>query len=338
MLITSQFWKQFFEASANVSLSGYEETPLDPDDATITTTNDTSTSQDLTTPSSSTCPSPHADLTSTPSHNPAHHDNSTPSSPFYSPGTHSTPRAPHPHQPSLATYSSPYETLRRETLGPPTQTPPHSPSPSHSATDLPSTPRNPYHAEDPQSSPFLPPSTAATHNPNAARTPANDLLLHRVLDKNYRLQATPHTQSRLPRYNVGATPPPPRGTARREYPRTRSALPEDPDSSPIAPLPEIRTHMFSPAKGKRVPGVSVLTPAKKKAAAGPGTDAARTHAIWDSDSDSDGLPAGMSPPKTMHFYIPQSKLLKTPGMSPPALPPFRTQKRRLGSWDGYVRT
>lgn len=35
--------------------------------------------------------------------------------------------------------------------------------------------------------------------------------------------------------------------------------------------------------------------------------------IWDSDSDEDGLEAGMSPPKTMQFHVPQGRLLKTPG-------------------------
>ena len=34
-----QFWKQFFEASANVSLSGYEEPPAD-DEATTTEDDD----------------------------------------------------------------------------------------------------------------------------------------------------------------------------------------------------------------------------------------------------------------------------------------------------------
>lgn len=121
-------------------------------------------------------------------------------------------------------------------------------------------------------------------------------------------------------------------------------MPEELESSPIAPAPEIRTHMFSPAKGKRVPGVSVLTPAKgldglgKGGAGGAGGVGKATglgrggrNDIWDSDSDDDGLPEGMSPPKTMQFYIPQSKLLKTPGTltfpfvpttRPPLLPPF----------------
>jgi len=68
----SKFWKQFFEASANVSLSGYEETP--PEDATLTTTS----TEDITatTPSSSTYPSPHAaDLS--PSNQPYNNDSTS---------------------------------------------------------------------------------------------------------------------------------------------------------------------------------------------------------------------------------------------------------------------
>ena len=68
--------------------------------------------------------------------------------------------------------------------------------------------------------------------------------------------------------------------------------------------------------------MSVLTPARKNAQGGKEKNKEETEKsysskarIWDSDSDDDdeGLPEGMSPPKTMQFHIPQSKLLKTPG-------------------------
>ncbi|MCJ1381202.1 DASH complex subunit ask1 [Xylographa soralifera] len=279
---SKNFWKQFFEASANVSLSGYEETPPDEE----TATEDTTTS--ATTPSSSSYASPSAvgDLsTSTPTATYASH---AASSPFPSPATHSTPRAPH-QPPTLASYDSPYETLRHKIISG------HSPPPSSS--DIPSTPRN--HAPlstSPESSPFLPPSTA--------RPSATDPLLHRVLDKTYRLQATPHAQARLP--HRGAPTP---GTARR----AQQAPPTELDSSPMAPPPEVRAEIFdTPARAKRVPGISVLTPARSKVDKGPGRDAGRGVG-WESDSDDeDGMPQGMSPPKTMQFYIPQSRLLKTP--------------------------
>lgn len=35
--------------------------------------------------------------------------------------------------------------------------------------------------------------------------------------------------------------------------------------------------------------------------------------IWDSDSDDERGVEGMSPPKTMQFHVPQSRLLRTPG-------------------------
>ncbi|MCJ1396299.1 DASH complex subunit ask1 [Xylographa bjoerkii] len=278
----SKFWKQFFEASANVSLSGYEETPPDEE----TATEDTTTS--ATTPSSSSYASPSAagDISvSTPTATYASH---APSSPFPSPATHSTPRAPHP-PPTIATYASPYENLRRKIISG------HSPPPSSS--DLPSTPRNhALQSTSAESSPFLPTSTA--------RPSTTDPLLHRVLDKTYRLQATPHTQARLP--HRGAPTP---GTSRH----ARQAPPTELDSSPIAPPPEVRAEIFdTPARAKRVPGVSVLTPARSNINKGLSKDVDKG-IVWDSDSDDeDGMPQGMSPPKTMQFYIPQSRLLKTP--------------------------
>ena len=103
---------------------------------------------------------------------------------------------------------------------------------------------------------------------------------------------------------------------------------EDLDSSPLVPAPELHAEIFdSPARAKRIPGVSVLTPAKKnlhmEESKGEGENVIGKgmpkKGIWDSDSDDEdedgGLPEGMSPPKTMQFHIPQSKLLKTPGKS-----------------------
>ena len=67
----------------------------------------------------------------------------------------------------------------------------------------------------------------------------------------------------------------------------------------------------------------MLTPARNH----PNRDASavakattRTPGIWDSDSEDEdddidaatGMPRGASPPKTMSFHIPQSRLLKTP--------------------------
>ena len=95
--------------------------------------------------------------------------------------------------------------------------------------------------------------------------------------------------------------------------------------------PQLRSDLFSPAKGAggpRTPGISVLTPARKTGRAAPTTSTGRTlfspqdkaysttktrtsHIFDDSDEDEDDL-GDMSPPKTMQFHVPQSRLMQTP--------------------------
>ena len=234
-----------------------------------------------------------------------------------------------------APYDSPYEKLRREMLPHPSEA-----SPS-AASSLPRTPgtRSLSQSCSPSLSAStstasrsgildaskLPPSPVAL--PSARRTPRAggahpDALLHRVLDRTYRVQATPRgPQARLPR-------PHPHGHASaRRRPgggATTTLRGLDLDSSPMEAAPQLRSEMLvSPAKGRgragareereRVPGVSVLTPMRE------GTGAPRGVASeWEDEDDEDegGLPRGMSPPKTMPFRIPQSRLLQTPGRSP----------------------
>ena len=156
----------------------------------------------------------------------------------------------------------------------------------------------------PQSSPFLPPQPQSMARPSTARQ-KTDPLLHRVLDKNYRVQATPMAGNRygLPpntktRGQLEATP-----MATRRNKPLDSTL----SSSPAIATPELHAEVFSsPVRKPRTPGVSVLTPGKAKADA-------KTSGIWDSDDDleeDDGFE--QSPPKTMQFHVPQSRLLKTP--------------------------
>jgi len=171
-----------------------------------------------------------------------------------------------------------------------------------------------------QSSPFQPESA---FQPSAFRQ-NNDPLLHRVLDKNYRIQATPHTQRRQPR-PAAAKPTP--ATATRAVPWDDS-----PESSPAVAAPQLRSDLFSPAKAPRTPGVSIMTPALHKTnrgAAAPTTTGRRlfspqdkaytasrsrpSHIFVDDDSDDDDDSlGGMSPPKTMQFHVPQSRLVQTP--------------------------
>ncbi|KAL8807724.1 MAG: hypothetical protein Q9182_000535 [Xanthomendoza sp. 2 TL-2023] len=322
---SSKFWKQFFEASANVSLSSYEEPPEH--DGTVT---DEATA---TTPSSSAYASPSQndhdnDITMTPQSNDQRQYQED-SSLSTTPAEQSTPRPRSKHHqdhpPSIAAFPSPYETLKREIKG-------TNPSLDDNS-ELPSTPRNLFQSQS-DSSPYKPPSTARPH-----RTPKDDPLLHRILDKNWRIQATPHTTTRAPKpgtstlpYHTGRTPA--RNTshitetpaaAEKGKSKSKPTIDDDDndlDSSPAVPAPEFHSEIFgTPARRPRVPGVSVLTPAKgtrtparKKAGADDGT---AKKDIWASDSDDDddddeGVGGGMSPPKTIQFHVPQSRLLRTP--------------------------
>lgn len=174
-----------------------------------------------------------------------------------------------------------------------------------------------------QSSPFEPESA---FQPSAQPPrPNNDPLMHRVLDKNYRIQATPHTQRRQRQQATASKPTP--ATA------TKRALWDDsPQSSPDIAAPQLRSDLFSPAKaGPRTPGVSVLTPAARRTGtAMPTTSTGRqlfspqdktyTHTtqqyrtahIFSDDEDEDDDLGEMSPPKTLQFHVPQSRLMQTP--------------------------
>merc|ERR1712093_93227 len=234
----SKFWKQFFEASANVSLSGVEEQEEE-EDASYTQ---------------------------------SHGDAST-----------------------YATSQQGDDTGHYKGHG------------IGDETELPSTPgakpRIPDMSMTPMSSPFDPTSYLQS---TVNRHPT-DLLLHRVLDKNYRIQATPHTSRK--EQKTPANKPSWRDTT-------------SPMSSPPAAAPQLHAEIFSspirqqysrPNNLPRTPGVSVQTPAKKQ----PISKTAKKDEIsWESDSDEDAegvyRELGMSPPKTIQFSLPQSRLLQTP--------------------------
>ena len=309
----SKFWKQFFEASANVSLNSYEESTnteetLTETETTTTQTGEPSISSYLSTPSQIGAGNG-AEFT-TPASNrtfSTFHGDESPN--FDTP--QATPRAAAQPAARVASYASPYEKIRREVQG--SRREPSTPS------TVPSTPLGQTMSEDPdedESSILAPPSTVKQKAGHKSRTPANDPLMHRVLDKNYRIQATPHSQVRLPTRGTGAIAKTP--TTGRKVP-TRDR-PADLDSSPMMEAPKLNTEIFtSPYKAPRVPGISVMTPAKhiqtsKEARSGDIGQNAQTKAnsAWDSDSD-EGFSDGYSPPKTIQFHIPQSKLLKTPG-------------------------
>ncbi|TKA74638.1 hypothetical protein B0A55_05964 [Friedmanniomyces simplex] len=303
----SKFWKQFFEASANVSLSGYEEAALEEDE----TQTDTTATLDT--------PEGHDGYTASGADLEDEDDEEFPvDSPTQVTGLHTTPRlapsaskrmngASKPGYGKAAAFRSPSP---RKYTG-------KNPLAVEESPEGPSTPRLQTEV-DPQSSPFQPDSA---YRPSALRQ-NNDPLLHRVLDKNYRVQATPHTQRREPR-QTAAKPTP--ATATRTMPWNDS-----PDSSPAVAAPQLRSDLFSPAKAPRTPGVSVMTPARGKTGRPAPTTStgrrlfspqdkaytasrSRPSAIFmDEESDEEDDLGDMSPPKTMQFHVPQSRLMQTP--------------------------
>lgn len=285
----SKFWKQFFEASANVSLSGYEEQQSTAGDQD--TTEDSNATTHTTLETSESYDTPNAQHVSTDSMQDIDLSNLT-----ISP-SHSTPRQPKPKQ--RRGERSPYKTLKQDvdesnvdvTYADDPRTP--SKQTSSLLDDV---------AMTPEQSPEMPRRQVSLARPST--TKKQDPLLHTVLDKNYRIQATPLADNRT------------RRAARTPITANRGRLDSTLESSPLAP-PELHAEVFdSPVRREitqnlnqqRTPGVSVLTPGRRKA---------RERDVWDSDDDeiideATGMPYGASPPKTMQFHVPQSRLLKTP--------------------------
>jgi DASH complex subunit ASK1 len=226
---------------------------------------------------------------------------------------HSTPRAPpsttrgkaneeedeseYEEQPQFAGMSSPYEALKSEfrpNIGG-TKTPklePVTPGKSQALPDM----------SGFESSPFMQPTATKQSYVN------HDPLLHRVLDKTYRVQATPLISPRKYKPTGAFTP----RTGQRGAPTPRSAATKllDFDSSPpSSPAPQLRADIFSPMKTPRTPGISVQTPAKGKQP----MSIHRTGGTIFDDSDEEEDDVDFSPPKTIQFHIPQSKLMQTPG-------------------------
>ncbi|RVX67996.1 hypothetical protein B0A52_08406 [Exophiala mesophila] len=293
---------KFFESSANVSLSGYEEQPSQDEHTDVTATDESTATvsrTDLETSESYETPSAQHISTSSIQDLDLSNLSVSPS--------HSTPRAPTTQSSRPATfadYPSPYETLRQEINN-------TSLNVSNVSSSIPpETPEKATFALNDiaasQSSPFLPPQPTSIPRPSTVRK-KTDPLLHRVLDRNYRVQATPTASNRFTgtTSRVGATPATTKQTRTLDMDAIMS-------SSPIAP-PELHPEIFtSPERKPRVPGVSVLTPSRNRAQTL--QSPSRTAGIWDSDDDDldEDFPYDQSPPKTMQFHVPQNRLLKTP--------------------------
>ncbi|KAH6687940.1 Spc98 family-domain-containing protein [Plectosphaerella plurivora] len=335
----SKFWKQFFEASANVSLSGYEELANDEDGDETATGLDESSMQDGTT----TTYTPRADRGG---------QDDTAASVMDQSGlqgdeslldddgslTGSTPRAPATRtiKANVSNFDSPYEALKREMKG------------GRRGSDVKEELDDEFDDNEEEDSTVifaqhtarLPDMSMTPHLPRGEPSPerkSKDPLLHRILDKNYRIQATPHKGPQL-----RVSPFKGKGKAsdnRDAYEAPAPAWQDSPMSSPIMEMPKLRSAAFmSPVKtaarqrladataGPRTPGVSVQTPGagRKKTRdflGGRDDDEEFTEELpakghkyeidWESDSD-DGAFGGMSPPKTIQFALPPSKLLQTP--------------------------
>ncbi|OJD25084.1 hypothetical protein ACJ73_03552 [Blastomyces percursus] len=328
----SKFWKQFFESSANVSLSGYEQHPPSDsgqegtytEDCTYTTR--TSTDEDATTsyatPSSESLNLHHRDdapdlssLTITPSH-------TTPR-----PKSHSKRGDNDDITSSSIDYPTSYEALHHE----------WDDTPSQSRNAGPVTPGRtqwtPGGARDvavtPTTSTFAPPTPRQMPSTSKKAGKQTDPVLHRVLDKTYRIQATPLASARKT-YGYDT-----RGISTPKFKPKPGYLDSSPISSPEIEVPKLHSEIFSspikdnddddndrpsrqrrPSKPSRLPrpGISVLTPAKHNALRPP-----KKSGGWPSDDDLDDDDEddptalfGHSPPKTIQFHIPQSRLLQTP--------------------------
>ncbi|KAJ5097339.1 hypothetical protein N7456_008060 [Penicillium angulare] len=327
----AKFWKQFFEASANVSLSGYEERPSGNDDTVQEpTATEDELSADITQSTTREADQSYATPASQRHNVPDGHGDDLDITALTI-SSHSTPRAP-AQQPeddmtmSSIEHSSSYENLKKHINEE------KAPFDLPDSSTLPSTPgRQPFFPPEassvtPMSSPFIPPASSAKYQ-SASRDnryhKPSDPVMHQMLDKTYRVQATPLGKGY---YNAGGgtnTHSKFAVTPKQAASSSKYAFDDSPISSPEPEAPQLHSEIFSsPIKGvdatpgtnrkrrtssNRVhgtpkPGFSVLTPAKK-----PGT----SRALWDSDDDLDE-DLGPSPPKTMQFHIPQSRLMQTP--------------------------
>ncbi|PTB70570.1 hypothetical protein BBK36DRAFT_1137230 [Trichoderma citrinoviride] len=321
----SKFWKQFFESSANVSLSGYEDQANRNEDETGAA-DDSSAMRDEMTIDDTADQQEEASRVSAAGHHSEMHGEESMLDDAELAG--STPRPPASKgKDKMSNLESPYEAMRREmdyedgrTMASQHQDSDEEMDSSvifaqHTARlpDISSTPRG------------LPNFQRGDESAQRQKDP----LLHRVLDKTYRIQATPHKSSARISPVKGKQPALPQQQQQQQR-DVKMGWHDDPMSSPEIAIPTLRSEAFmtpykstvrqrlaAASQAPRTPGVSVQTPAAAKktrdvfAAEGGAASGGKTayEIDWESDDD-DNL--GMSPPKTIQFALPPSKLLQTP--------------------------
>ncbi|KAF4976393.1 hypothetical protein FZEAL_6922 [Fusarium zealandicum] len=307
----SKFWKQFFEASANVSLSGYEELANDDESTNM---EESTAMRDDTTADYTAQHGEDVTATTGGEHSTFQADESLLDDAEL---TGSTPRPPASKTKTrFSDLESPYEAMKREMQGEESNTTVLDDNEDstvlfaqHTARlpDMTMTPRN--QVEQDQTS-------------EQSVQPHKDPLLHRILDKNYRILATPHKSALRISPLKSAQP-------KKETPSWK----DSPPSSPEMAVPTLRSEAFmSPYKsnarqrlaaatqGPRTPGVSVQTPATARKTRDVFADESiqasgkKFEIDWESDEGDEDIDlyAGMSPPKTIQFALPPSKLLQTP--------------------------
>ncbi|KAM0472391.1 hypothetical protein ACHAPX_008820 [Trichoderma viride] len=327
----SKFWKQFFESSANVSLSGYEDQAHD-NDHDASAAESSAMREDFTIDVTADQDEEAAKANASEHHSTLHGDETMLDDAELA-GSTPRPRSTKPIKTETipeetSQLESTYEAMRREMQQEEDVEMADKEQESEMEEDssivfaqhtarLPDISRTPKGAT-PKALPNI-----FNKDGSVQRHGQKDPLLHRVLDKSYRLQATPHKSA------IRISPL--KGKQPELQPR-RNAWQDSPLSSPEIAIPKLRSEAFmSPYKtnarqrlvaatqAPRTPGVSVQTPATAKktrdvfVAEGGGVAAGSKRKAdeinWESDDD-DNL--GMSPPKTIQFALPPSKLLQTP--------------------------
>lgn len=274
----------------------------------------------------------------------------------------STPRAKGaakvPANPTIAQYPSPYEALKQEyQAGPSSRATPGAAAAAATAGSTLKYPKSPgmtsklpVISQTPLRAQAQ--AQAQSRRRHGGATTGGDVLLHRVLDKTYRIQATPH---KTPASQIRTRRHPP-----------AAAMDSSPPSSPDLPPPQLNPDVFSPSTRRKITaansgvtsgkkarhaamttttGIGVRTPKQglsilrtpRQQRGGPsalehvfsskrgqrarfdgGTSGRNSRDDKDDededDSDDDwGEIEGMSPPKTIQFAVPPSRLLRTPG-------------------------
>ncbi|RKF59762.1 DASH complex subunit ask1 [Golovinomyces cichoracearum] len=300
-----QFWKQFFESSANVSLSGVEENET-ANENTLLRQSPESTEKNI---EGSSSQSDEDTLYTRKEEESEIHDENYDSLLENEDIIESTPRAPQLNQTrekfDLTERSISYEKseieIEKET---------EFQHQNKKSEDISATQSYSLNVPDLMAAPTLSPSKPTKYSLSATpKKQGLDPFFHRVLDKNYRLQATP-----LPTPKIKKTP-----SNKASWRDLTSPI-----SSPPAAAPQLHADLFSsptrPRHAKvaatRTPGISVQTPFKGKLDKNSSKPLVKEEISWESDSEEDAEDVyrelGMSPPKTIQFNLSQSKLLQTP--------------------------